>query len=426
MKKFITILLTLILALNLFAGCGVGGNGETAATTTVPEEPEAFVTSTIIQGGASQYVIVHDGSSETRTLANEVKNAISSAYGVSLEIVSAKDREEGGCEIVLGEGREIAQKTVKKLTGEFDFALKVEENKLVLCAKDKLSYKYLAQYLKREVFVKTDDGSLVLDSDDNVVYSKSALMEKNYIDYIMEENGNFELAEIFAWKQYQNADTTLPYRIYVPFNYSPDKSYPLLINLHGAGHRGNDNEKQLKFIDTVLKMQDVPADDAIIIFPQCPEGNKWVDTDWSLGSYYLDSVPESNELKAVVELVGQLQEEYSIDANRMYLVGLSMGSYGTWNLLMNHPGMFAAAIAMCGAGDPSKAQLLVDTPIWAIHGAQDPTVPVAGSRDMVTAIEAAGGTKIKYTELADAEHDVWTYTYANQEMFTWLFSQVKE
>lgn len=424
MKRVTAFFLAAVFALLLLTGCGAG-IGDAAETAVTTEEPEVFASATLIQGGVSDYVIVHDGTSDAKTFANALRTMIAGSFGVSLEVASAKDREESGCEIVVGEAREIAQKTLKKLIGEFDFALKVEQDKLVLCAKDALSYSYLSEYLKREVLVKSDSNDLVLDSDDNIVYSGSSLTQSNYIDYWLEQNSYFPLSEIFAWKQYRNADTTLPYRIYIPFNYSPDKSYPLLVNLHGAGLRGSDNEKQLKFIDTLLKMPELPLDDAIIIFPQCPETDRWVDTDWSAGSYSTDAVAESDELKAVVELIGQLQGEYSIDENRIYACGFSMGGYGTWDLLARHSDLFCAGVAMCGAGDPSKADILKDIPIWAVHGAKDPTVPVSGSQDMVEAIKASGGEKINYTELADNEHDVWSYTYSSYEIFSWLFSQNK-
>lgn len=424
MKRFLALLLATVLALSFFAGCQNGASNET--TTQPTEEPEAFVTTTFIQGGASEYVIVHDGTNETRTLANEVRNTITKNFGIDLTVASSKEAPEGGKEIVVGKAREIADKTMKKLTGEFDFAVKVEENNLVLCAKDAISYLYLTEYLKREVLVKPESGDLVLDSDDNIVFSKSALMEKNYIDYCQEQDVFFSIDDLFAFGQYKNADTVLPYRIYVPFNYSPDKSYPLFINLHGAGHRGNDNIKQLRFVEPLLKSAELPVDDAIIIVPQCPEDNKWADTDWARGSYSLASTPESNELKALVELIGQLQETYNVDAKRIYACGFSMGGYGTWNLLMNHPDLFCAGVAMCGAADPSQAATLAKIPVWAVHGVKDPTVPVQGSRDVVEAIKAAGGTMINYTELPDHEHDVWTDTYTNTEIFNWLFAQVKE
>lgn len=412
MKKFIALFMASILALSCFAACG-------------NEEPEVFVTSNIITAGASDYVIVHNNTAETKNLATAIYNAINSAFQIKIEIVGATEREESEKEIVLGNSREIAEKTAKKLKSEFDFALKVEENKLVLCATNAVSYTYLTEYVTREVFVKSEGNDLVLDSNDNMVYSSSPLKEMNYVAYMNKENKTFKLNDIFLRDKYRNSDTTLPYRLYVPFNYSPDKQYPLLVVLHGAGHRGLDNEKHLLFIDKVLKMENLGADEAIIIFPQCAPENKWVDTDWADGSYRLDNVPESNELKALMELLGQLREKYSVDSKRIYACGYSMGGYGTWNLLMRHPDVFCAGIAMCGAGDPTKASTLVDMPVWAIHGAKDPTVPVTGSREMVAAIQAAGGTKVHYTELPDNEHDVWNYTYSNYEIFSWLFSQKK-
>ncbi len=292
--------------LMVFSLCACAGNADTAGTTTEADEPEVFVTTPIIKDGASDYVIVHDGTTATLNLANELRNTVSAQFGVTMQVVSGSSAQETKNEIILGNARPIAEKTTKKLAGYFDFALKVELDKLVLCAKDSFSYLYLTEYLKREVFVKSEENGLTLDSDDNVVYSASELTDMNYIDYMQKEDKYFSLEELFAFAQYQNSDTTLPYRIYIPFNYSPDKSYPLYINLHGAGSRGTDNQKQLGFIDPVLKNAKIPLDDAIMIFPQCPENNRWVDTDWAKGTYSLDTVPESNELKALVELIAQL------------------------------------------------------------------------------------------------------------------------
>jgi predicted peptidase len=349
---------------------------------------------------------------------------ISTNLGVSLE-VKLNAEAASGTEIVVGNARPVAEETVGKLRADMDFAVKVEENALVLCATDKLSYNYLAAYLKQGLFAKNDAGTLTVDSDDNVHYADSSLTEKNYIEYMQAAGQYVAWDELFAYKMYKNADTELPYRIYVPFNYTADKPVPILVNLHGAGSRGNDNQTQLRFIDTMLMQTKMQVDDAIIICPQCPEGQKWVDANWSIGSYSLETTPESNELRAVVELVQQLMQDYPVDESRIYAMGLSMGGYGTWNLLMNHPDLFAAGVPMCGAGDPKQAEILKDIPIWAVHGAMDPTVPVQGSRDMATAIKAVGGEKLIYTELPNHEHDVWNYTYTNLEIFEWLFSQKK-
>jgi len=399
----------------------------TTTTAVTTEEPEKFVSSEIFKNKVTEYVLVYDDSTrEMRQWVRDFNNGIQNAYGVKFEAKAYDEKADDGTpEIVLGNVRDIADKTYKKLLGKYDFAMKVEENKLVLCAKDAISYDYLLAYLLEEVFVKNSEGNLTLDSEDNVIYSDSKLNETNYVDYVIAAGGSFEMQKIFEKREYKKGGTTLPYRIYVPFNYDPEKSYPVFINLHGSGHRGNDNEKHLGFITSLMKDKSLPLNDSIIIFPQCPEGNRWVDSDWGLGKYNLDNVPESNELKAVVDIISQLKQEFSVDEKRIYACGLSMGGYGVWNLLMRHPDLFAAGIAMCGGGDPTKAEIVKDIPVWAIHGAKDPTVPVAGSRDMVNAIRAAGGTKVKYTELPNNEHDVWSYTYSNLEIFTWLFAQKK-
>ncbi len=440
MKKALSLILLLGVLAALFAGCGektpeAGGTtapSQTAETTspaqtaetTEPTEPEKFISGTIISEGTSEYVIVHDGDYVTSKLAKLLQTRIANAYGAQLPVKAASEGENTH-EILIGACRKVSDKTMKKLNTPFDFALKVEENALVLCAANEFSYKYLEEYLIREVFTENEAKTLELDSNDNLFYTQSDLMQYNYIDYLAAEGKTFVINDVFDWGIYENADTRLPYRIYIPFNYTPEKQYPIIVNLHGAGLRGDDNVKQMTQINKPMGNPELTVDDAIIICPQCPENQKWVDSSWGIGSYSLQNVPESNELRAVVELVKQLQETYSVDAGRIYACGFSMGGYGTWNLLMNHPDLFCAGIPMCGAGDPGMAQTLKDIPVWAVHGGMDPTVPVQGSRDMATALEKVGSTVYHYTELADHEHDVWNYTYESTEIFAWLMEQHK-
>lgn len=372
----------------------------------------------IIKDSTTDYVIVYDDAEETVDFANKLNVLFGEYFGLQLPMFSVKERKTSGKEILIGSGKET-------LSGLFDFAMTVEENKLILCAKNALSYSYLCEYLKRELFQKAQRGQLTVTADQNIVYSQSDLTEKTFIKYWLEENDSFPYGEHFAFQTYKNADITLPYRIYIPFNYDPNKRYPLLLNLHGAGNRGSDNKRHLLFINRPLSNPELCVDDAIILYPHCSLENKWVHTNWSAGSYDLDKMPESEELKAVLEIVEQVRETYSIDPGRIYLTGYSMGGYGTWNLLMNHPDMFAAAVPMCGAGDPNKAGIIKDIPIWAIHGAKDPVVPVEGSREMAAALKAVGAKDFHYTELPEVEHDAWNYTFNTPEIFRWLFSKQK-
>src|SRR5207237_1227270 len=116
--------------------------------------------------------------------------------------------------------------------------------------------------------------------------------------------------------------------------------------------------------------------------------------------------------------------EFRIDRKRIYLTGLSMGGYGTWVLLARKPELFAAGVPICGGGHVEGAKKLAKIPIWAFHGDKDGAVPPERSREMIEAIEKAGG-KPKYTEYGGVGHDSWTRTYRDPKMHEWLFAQKK-
>ena len=107
---------------------------------------------------------------------------------------------------------------------------------------------------------------------------------------------------------------------------------------------------------------------------------------------------------------------------RLYVTGLSMGGFGSWNLLAEYPGKFAAAVPICGGGDPAKAEMMKETPIWVFHGAKDSAVSIKKSEEMVDALKKAGGN-VKFTMYPEAGHDSWTETYNNQEVYKWLLEQ---
>jgi predicted peptidase len=131
-------------------------------------------------------------------------------------------------------------------------------------------------------------------------------------------------------------------------------------------------------------------------------------------------------MRMVLELVGALQMEYSqIDPKRIYVTGLSMGGFGTWDVIQRKPDLFAAAVPICGGGDVSKAEKIALIPIWAFHGAEDLLVLPKWSRDMINAIRKAGGNP-KYTEYPGVGHQSWIKAYSEPELFIWLFSQKKD
>ena len=218
----------------------------------------------------------------------------------------------------------------------------------------------------------------------------------------------------------------LPYRYYFPSDYDAngDKTYPIVIFLHGAGERGTDNTSHVS-INTDLFQRLIARDDCIIIAPQCAANYRWVEHDWGLGSYTADEVA-SPMLSAAMDLLKDMMEKEAVDPSRVYAMGLSMGAFGVWDMLIREPDLFAAAIPSEGAGDPSKAELLVNIPIRTFHGALDTAVPVTGTREMVAAIRAAGGEKIYYKEYPNEGHGCWYMVWKDPTTYRWLFSQVNE
>ena len=216
----------------------------------------------------------------------------------------------------------------------------------------------------------------------------------------------------------------LPYRLHLPDDYDADKKYPVLLFLHGAGERGSDNYKQVAsnvgIIDRIINSTD-SAFDCIIIAPQCADGYQWVNAPYS-GSYDQSEIAISRHLAAAVELLAHIQDTYSVDSSRLYVTGLSMGGYGTWDLITRYPDMFAAALPVCGGGDPSKAELIKDMAIWAFHGSADDIVPVLGTREMVATLEQSGSSVI-YTEYPGENHFCWHRAFAEPDLLSWLFTQ---
>lgn len=222
----------------------------------------------------------------------------------------------------------------------------------------------------------------------------------------------------------------LNYRILKPTDYDSTKSYPLILFLHGAGERGSDNYSQLKwgvshFADPKMR-EKYPA---FIVAPQVPEGEYWSTLE-SVRDTTSFSVPmlekPAEPMRLTIELLEQLQEQFSIDENRLYVTGISMGGFGTFDLIERHPNMFAAAVPICGGGDATRAFFLKDMPIWVFHGAKDEVVLPEYSRKMVDAIRVAGGSP-GYTEYPDEDHiGAWVEAYNNPHLYEWMFSQERD
>lgn len=220
----------------------------------------------------------------------------------------------------------------------------------------------------------------------------------------------------------------VPYRFFAPRNVNPDKKYPLVVFLHGAGERGRDN-----FIQLVANKGAVvwaqPGHQALhpsfVLAPQCPPESSW--TGVLSGGEPFEPNPE---LLALPHLIENLVSQHNIDSDRIYVTGLSMGGFGTWAITMESPHLFAGAIPVCGGGEVKKVDKIKHIPIWAFHAEDDPLVPVAFSRSLVRSLVERGG-RVKYTEfLKDylesqgwSAHSSWIPAYEDETVINWLFEQ---
>ncbi len=240
---------------------------------------------------------------------------------------------------------------------------------------------------------------------------------------------------------------SLTFYLYVPVNFSTATKYPLVLVLQGGGERAN--AKNPAWLNRVGAIGGPYAEEfgpgyaspyaisvqarwpSFVVIPQLVNPARFVDVSAGQGSYKLAPQPNTS-MRMTKEIVDALQYAYpNIDANRLYLTGLSMGGYGAWEAAERWPDYWAAVAPIAGAGDPSLAYRLVNVPIWAFHSTNDPVVPVSGSRDMIAAIRTAGGHP-RYTEYPTGGHDEWlkVYTVWNQpsptvDFFSWLFAQHK-
>jgi predicted peptidase len=196
----------------------------------------------------------------------------------------------------------------------------------------------------------------------------------------------------------------LSYLLYLPPGYDEKQPWPTILFLHGMGERGDDLEKvKVHGIPKKLEAgEDMPF---IVISPQCPMGSFW-----------------TLETDALNALLDEVIDHYAIDTDRLYLTGLSMGGYGTWQLGTEYPERFAAVAPICGGGFPERAVALKDTPVWVFHGDKDEVVLIRESQEMVDALEACGAKDVQFTVYPGVGHDSWTQTYDNPKLYNWFLS----
>jgi predicted peptidase len=218
---------------------------------------------------------------------------------------------------------------------------------------------------------------------------------------------------------------TLNYRQLFPDSDTLRK-YPLVIFLHGSGERGNDNEAQLKWgVMNFATDQNMILHPALVVAPQCPEKMQWSNFSREKNSLELRlQATPSKPMELLNGLIRQLIRTMPVDTNRIYITGLSMGGYGTYDAIERYPHLFAAAVPVCGGGDTSKVATIAHLPIWIFHGAEDPAVSPLLSLMMLQALTKAGAHP-GFTQYPEVGHFSWLGAYSDPLMIEWLFRQHK-
>ena len=234
---------------------------------------------------------------------------------------------------------------------------------------------------------------------------------------------SFAQTSLFSYETYTNSENdSLRYRMLLS-DYAPETKYPLVIFLHGSGERGDDNEAQLKWgVMNFASAEVMKMHPSIVIAPQYPNNMTW--GGLSKQDIKLTRKP-TEPMKLVIELIEQLKQQMPVDTSRIYITGLSMGGYGTYDAIMRYPDLFAAAVPVCGGGDTSKAADIAHIPMWIFHGAKDGAVDSQFSRDMVDALTKAGANP-GYSQYPEAGHFSWIAAYSDPMMINWLYSQRKQ
>ncbi len=220
-----------------------------------------------------------------------------------------------------------------------------------------------------------------------------------------------------------SGDVTLRYLLFTPKDYKADgKKWPMMLFLHGIGECSNDDISRVKIHGPAHMVESRPDFPFVVVTPQLPPPPGYVEGKKYTPEQVVALAGNAWKSEELIQLIDHVAAKMNIDADRIYVTGLSMGGFGTWRLVATHPERFAAAVPICGGGEPEKmAAALSRVPIWAFHGAKDPVVPVALSRQMVDAVKRAGGD-VKLTIYPEAQHNSWKETYDNQEVYNWLLA----
>jgi len=263
----------------------------------------------------------------------------------------------------------------------------------------------------------------------DIIVSDDAGQNKKYSLLVIREDIQ-PIIDKFQKLEYTDNETkvTLKYNLFVPDDYNKDTAYPLVLFLHGANSRGNDNISILTSNEGAIiwaKESEQQKRPCIVLAPQCPAEKGWISL---MQKGWEDPYKPTAELDTVYNLLLEILKQYNIDKSRLYSTGLSMGGFGTFALNIKHPEIFAAMVIVCAAADTSAIKAIAEKPIWVFTAQEDPSVHVEYVEKTINALKEAGLSP-RYTEYPigtffyPTAHYSWVAAYANEEMRKWLFEQ---
>ncbi len=417
MKK---VLLLLFCAIFLTCGVACSASPSTDTSDTQKETEPLTPMSVDLADESSElkYAIIYASGTDLIAYANDFKGSLMTCTNVIIFPKDDNEAESTEYEILIGNTNRTESKDIFATLGDGEWVVKMVGKKLVIVGKTTKATKaaleeFMAQY------VKEDNKKCTVPAD---------------LELKGKVKSEFEgLSAGWTFKTFEAKDTNtkLPYQLYLPQDMDTNKEYPVLLFMHGLGSVGTSGEHISQSVAQIVK--NIAAspkykNEVIIIAPQHPKGEKWVEVNYAAGTYEFDKTPISKYLKAAKELFDYSFEELPIDTDRVYGYGNSMGAFATVYLAMTYPDLYAAIVPVAGGYDASRAELIKDIPAWFFHGDADKTVNIKGANDIVKNLQALGSTNVKYTVYKNVGHATQGCFVAAANttgLLDWMFAQSK-
>jgi predicted peptidase len=405
----------------LFVSCAdtngtSSSDSDTSASDVSPKEEQNGIP-IIKEDGKSDYTIIYDNTLDIYPSCQDLKAAIYNAYYVSMFPKKAAETPIGDYEILIGQTNRPESSQLQSSIGEDEYGIRLIGNKIVI---NSLTERGIKAAVKEfiNMYVSSENKNMSIPADLNIVKKIPAE----------------EVKVVAGWtfKSFKASNnTTLPYQLYMPENYDPAKEYPVILFMHGLGSVGNKGEHISQTVAQFVKnvaASNKYKNEVIILAPQHPSGQKWVEVNFTPGTYNFANTPISKWLAAAKELLDSCIEDYSIDENRIYGYGNSMGAFATIYMAMTYPDLYAAIVPVAGGCDPTKASLIKDVPIWLFHGDKDSTVNIIGSRTLYNNLISLGAKEAKLTVFQGVGHAAQGCFVAaanTNGLLDWMFSHSK-